>query len=217
MNTSHRLTWLAITALTAATLGACTQAPTTTPTTTTTSAAASATTTVPAAPTNPPDDTALSALELPAGVSEGSIEAALWEALMGPDGEYAASAAYSAVLAAYGSVEPYASIQAAEERHVGGREVRLADGAAQQPGLGVAAPINPYLGRLTAPDNLQEAAAAWAEGEVANVALYDRLLAQADGDPTVTRVLSNLRRASLEQHLPQFEAAAANGGTLGLS
>lgn len=210
MTTSHRLTWLAITALTAATLGACTQAPTTTPTTTTTSAAASATTTVPAAPTNPPDDTALSALDLPAGVSEGSIEAALWEALMGPDGEYAASAAYSAVLAAYGSVEPYASIQAAEERHVDALIRQLTR-------LSVAAPSNPYLGRLTAPDNLQEAAAAWAEGEVANVALYDRLLAQADGDPTVTRVLSNLRRASLEQHLPQFEAAAANGGTLGLS
>ncbi|MBP6996645.1 MAG: hypothetical protein KBB39_10955 [Phycicoccus sp.] len=213
MTTSHRLTWLAMTALTAATLGACTQVPTTTRTTTTESAAATAATAAPAAPVTsptPPDDPAMSALDLPAGVSEGSVEAALWEALMGPDGEYAASAAYSAVLAAYGRVEPYASIQAAEERHVGALIRQLAR-------LGVAVPSNPYLGQLTAPDNLQEAAAAWAKGEVANVALYDRLLAQANGDPSVTRVLSNLRRASLEQHLPQFEAAAANGGTLGVA
>ena len=37
---------------------------------------------------------------------------------MGPDGEYAAAASYTAVLDAFGQVEPYATIQAAEQRHI---------------------------------------------------------------------------------------------------
>ena len=43
--------------------------------------------------------------------------------------------------------------------------------------------------------------------------MYDRLLAQTD-DTSLIRVLTNLRNASADSHLPAFEAAAANGGTL---
>ena len=57
------------------------------------------------------------------------------------------------------------------------------------------------------------AAEAWAVGEIDNVALYDELLVKAD-DARLVTVLGNLRRASLESHLPLFEAAAAAGGTL---
>jgi len=103
------------------------------------------------------------------------------EALMGPDGEYAAAASYLAVLEL--------------ER------------------LGVEVPENPYLGQIAAPEDLESAARAWAEGEVANVELYDALLAQTD-DAQLSKVLNNLRSASLDSHLPAFEAAAANGGTL---
>lgn len=39
------------------------------------------------------------------------------------------------------------------------------------------------------------------------------LIAQADGEKLMM-VLGNLRRASLESHLPLFEAAADAGGTL---
>jgi hypothetical protein len=43
--------------------------------------------------------------------------------------------------------------------------------------------------------------------------MYDRIIGPATDDRLI-RVLENLRRASLEQHLPAFEAAAANGGRL---
>ena len=66
------------------------------------------------------------------------------------------------------------------------------------------------------PADLQTAAEAWAVGEIANVEMYDDLLAIA-GDSNIERVLTNLRRASLESHLPLFELAAQNGGTLELN
>ena len=128
------------------------------------------------------------------------------EALMGPDGEYAAAASYLAVLEEYGDVEPYATIYEAELRHVDALIRQLER-------LGVEVPENPYLGQIAAPEDLESAARAWAEGEVANVELYDALLAQTD-DAQLSKVLNNLRSASLDSHLPAFEAAAANGGTL---
>lgn len=127
-------------------------------------------------------------------------------ALMGPDGEYAAAASYLAVIEEYGAVEPYATIYEAELRHISALQRQLER-------LGVAVPENPYLGEIDAPSNLQAAAEAWAEGEILNVELYDNLLAATD-DPQLTKVLGNLRRASLESHLPAFESAALAGGSL---
>ena len=43
--------------------------------------------------------------------------------------------------------------------------------------------------------------------------MYDDLIAQTD-DESLLRVLENLRRASLESHLPLFKLAAENGGSL---
>lgn len=143
---------------------------------------------------------------LPGGVEEGTNEALAWEALMGPDGEYAASASYQAVLDTYGQVEPYATIKAAEDRHANALIRQLER-------YGIQVPDNPYVGTVEAPEDLETAAIAWAEGEVANIEMYDELLAEAT-DQNLIRVLQNLRRASLESHLPAFEAAAAKGGTL---
>ena len=78
--------------------------------------------------------------------------------------------------------------------------------------MGYEVPDNPYLGEVSAPADLQTAAEAWAVGEVANVEIYDELLTQTE-DRTLIRVLENLRRASLESHLPLFELAAGNGVT----
>lgn len=130
----------------------------------------------------------------------------LWEALMGSDGEYAAAASYQAVLDKYGQVEPYATILQAELRHIDAL-IRQLDR------LGVDVPANPYLGKIAAPADLRTAAEAWAEGEVLNVALYDELMEQTE-DAQILKVLGNLRRASLESHLPAFQRVAANGGTL---
>ena len=129
-----------------------------------------------------------------------------WDALMGPDGEYAATALYQAVIDTHGEVEPYVTIKASEDRHINALKRQLER-------FGVDIPENPYTDTAVAPTELQEAAESWAAGEVANVEMYDELLLQTD-DPNLTRVLQNLRRASLESHLPLFEKAAENGGTL---
>lgn len=125
---------------------------------------------------------------------------------MGPDGEYLAAAQYSAVIDEFGEVQPYVSIRAAEFRHVNALTRQLAR-------FGVTAPDNPYVGTVAAPESLEAAARAWAVGEVANVEMYDGLLTRTS-DPGLVRVLTNLRRASQEAHLPMFEAAAAHGGVL---
>lgn len=127
-------------------------------------------------------------------------------ALMGPDGEYAAAASYEAVLDKYGLVEPYATIYQAELRHIDALIRQLER-------LGEPVPSNPYTGKIKAPGDLVTAAKAWAEGEILNVELYDDLIAKS-ANANITKVLENLRRASLESHLPAFELAAENGGTL---
>jgi len=138
------------------------------------------------------------------------VEDVLLEALTGPEGEYAAYAMYTAVIDTYGDVEPYVTIREAEARHVAALERQLDKYGIEYPSE------NPYLETVEAPASLQEAAIAWAEGEVANVELYDRLIATipASSYPDIVRVLNNLRSASLEAHLPAFQAAADNGGTL---
>jgi hypothetical protein len=142
------------------------------------------------------------------GALPANVEAALLEALTGPEGEYAAYAAYAAVLETYGEVEPYATIADAELRHIEALQ-RLLDR------YGIEYPsVNPYLGTIEAPEDLATAAQAWAEGEIANIALYDELLLEVEGYSDITRVFLNLQFASQDAHLPAFELAAENGGTL---
>ncbi len=136
----------------------------------------------------------------------GTDAAIAWEALMSPDGEYAAAAAYAAVIDKFGKVQPYVNIRAAERRHIAAL-------ARQLKRYGFEVPANPYMKKIPAPASLEAAAQAWATGEVDNVKMYDNLIAQAS-DPQLIRVLTNLRRSSLESHLPMFEAAAENGGKL---
>ncbi len=146
---------------------------------------------------------AVSAATLPADVQE-----ALLETLTGPEGEYAAYASYAAVIEKYGEVEPYLHIMEAEGRHITALQRQLDK-------YGIAYPAeNPYMGQIEAPESLQEAAQAWAEGEIANVEMYEQLLSVVEEYPDITRVFLNLQRASQEAHLPAFESAAENGGTL---
>lgn len=139
---------------------------------------------------------------------EETNERLAWEALLGPDGEYAAIASYQAVIDTYGAVEPYTTILQAELRHANALTRQLNR-------FGIEVPQNPYLGKVEAPASLTTAAQAWAEGEVLNVEMYDQLI-KKNTDPRLDRIFNNLRRASLESHLPLFEKAAANGGTLTL-
>jgi len=135
-------------------------------------------------------------------------EAALLEALTGPAGEYAAYAMYTAVLEKYGQVEPYASIQQAEAKHIAAVQRQLDLYGVDYP------KTNPYLGQVEAPDSLEEAARAWAEGEISNIEMYDRLLPVVADYPNLVQVFTNLRNASEAMHLPAFQLAAESGGTL---
>lgn len=137
-----------------------------------------------------------------------AVQDALLQALTGPEGEHAAYASYAAVLDAHGEVEPYATIAVAELRHIEALE-RLLDK------YGIDYPkTNPYLGTIEAPADLATAAAAWADGEIANVALYDEILPVVADYSDITRVFTNLRTASQDAHLPAFQRAAENSGTL---
>lgn len=138
---------------------------------------------------------------VPAAVGDSVLEA-----LVGPEGEYAAYATYAAIMEEYGNVQPYANIMSAEARHIAALQ-KLLDR------YGVPYPTaNPYLGQVAAPASLAEAAQAGIDAEKANVALYEQQKVAVAAYPDIARVFANLQAASQNSHLPAFERALANGG-----
>ncbi len=134
--------------------------------------------------------------ELPAEVQEMVLEA-----LVGPEGEYAAYATYAAIIDTYGEVNPFTNIVASEARHIEALTSIL-------DAHGVSYPeANPYLGTIVVPESLAAAAQAGVDAEIANVDLYEQQLAAVADDPEITEVFLNLQSASLHQHLPAFERA----------
>lgn len=133
------------------------------------------------------------------------VQELLTEALSGPDGEYAARAEYQAILDKFGDVRPYANIIHAEERHI-----EALEGLFAQHGLPV--PKDRFAGKITAPETLREAAESGVEAEKKNVAMYDRLIAQARNHPDLVQVFTSLQWASREHHLPAFQRALGGGG-----
>ena len=93
-------------------------------------------------------------------------------------------------------VRPFSNIRDAEARHI----AALLSLCEQH---GVAPPSNPWPGRVEQYPNLREACTAAVEAEIANAALYERLLASTDRSDILT-VFRNLRDASQERHLPAF-------------
>jgi len=134
---------------------------------------------------------------LPAEVQEVVLEA-----LLGPEGEYAAHATYAAIIDEYGRVNPFVNIMASEAKHIEALQ-RILDR------YGIAYPENPYLGEVDAPGSLAEAAQAGVDAEIANVALYERQLATAADHPDILEVFLNLQTASQESHLPAFQRAVS--------
>jgi hypothetical protein len=126
-------------------------------------------------------------------LSEQEISALL-QAL---DDEYRAWTTYSQVIEDFGEVRPFINIRAAEARHI---EALL--------GLfrrhGVAAPANPWAGRVKHYRTVSDACADAVESEIANAALYDHLMASMNRLDLLA-VFHNLREASKERHLPAFQ------------
>ena len=112
--------------------------------------------------------------------------------------EFGAQALYESVLDAFGSVIPFNAIAQAEAQHATAL-VNLANK------YGVSIHEFPSADALPSFTTLAEACQAGVDAEIADAALYDELmLVTTHSDPL--RVYTNLQNASLNNHLPAFEA-----------
>lgn len=135
-------------------------------------------------------------------------EAALVYALVGDEGEYAARAKYTAIIAKFGPLQPFVNILKAEEQHITVLKQQCVK-------YGVAVPEDTVV--VTVPDLLLDAAKAAAEHESLNAAMYEELLPTVASYPSLVTTFTNLGDASEENHLVALESAIAvleNGGTL---
>lgn len=114
------------------------------------------------------------------------------------DDEYHALAVYQSVMAKFGEVDPFVEVAASEQRHI---EALINQFNKHE----LAIPENPWLGNIAAFESIQQACQAGVAAEVENAALYERLFAMTN-NTNLIRVFTNLSSASLNSHLPQFEA-----------
>lgn len=127
-------------------------------------------------------------------LSEAEINA-LNEAFME---EYGALNTYNLAIEKFGSVYPFNVIAQSEQQHVNNL-IRLANR------YNVPVPANPGLSTPPAMTSLEQACAVGVAAEKADAALYDELLADVT-HRDITNVFTNLQRASLDNHLPAFQA-----------
>lgn len=120
--------------------------------------------------------------------------------LMALDDEYKAWAIYDQVIADFGAVRPFTSIQKAEENHIAALETLF-----DRYELDV--PANDWPGNVPTFETLRDACAAGVQAEIDNAALYDLLSSMVD-NPDIERVFTALQQASLTNHLPAFEQCA---------
>lgn len=130
--------------------------------------------------------------------SSGPLSSAEQDALVRAiQEEQNAQALYQAVIDQFGSVLPFSTIVQSEAQHLA-----ALTNLAQKYGVSVPEPVE--LGP-TSFASLSEACQAGVDAEIADAALYDELsplVSHAD----ILRVFSNLQQASLNSHLPAFEA-----------
>jgi hypothetical protein len=132
---------------------------------------------------------------------DASEQQALADAL---DDEYKSHETYAQVIRDFGEVRPFINIVEAEARHIAALLV-LFDRYSTVP------PENRWAGKAPRFKSVHEACRAGVQGEIENVALYDRLLAstrRAD----ILDVFQSLRAASQDRHLPAFQRCAQRGG-----
>lgn len=133
---------------------------------------------------------------------EGEVPSAVVEAMeAGIADEYHAAAVYEAVIDQFGAVRPFTNILRAEEQHA-------AAWAFLFERYELAAPAAPATVEVPDFATLSDACTAAAAAEEANMALYDKMLAAVEGYPDITQVVTALRDASAQNHLPAFERCA---------
>jgi len=116
--------------------------------------------------------------------------------------EYHAEFTYMKVLDTFGDVQPFYNILFAEQRHSEAIAKLFSNHGLEVPVSNWNVGNVPVFGALT------EACAAGVAAELANIALYDELLT-LDLPQDVRNVFTNLRAASLENHLPAFQTCCA--------
>jgi len=136
------------------------------------------------------------------GIAQGTLTEAEIESLnLVLQDEYHAWAVYDQVIQDFGQVIPFTAIREAEARHAAAVE-RLFEK------YGLDVPENQWVGNAPSFDSLEEACAAAVQAEIDNAGLYDTALATTTRRD-LTNVFTNLQSASLNKHLPAFQACAA--------
>jgi len=120
------------------------------------------------------------------------------------DDEYKAHETYAQVIRDFGDVRPFINIVEAEARHYSALLSLFEK-------YGIAPPENRWAGMAPRFPGVREACVAAIQGEIENVALYDRAL-KSTQRPDVLAVYQALRSASLDRHLPAFRRCAEGGG-----
>ena len=133
--------------------------------------------------------------QTPVAPLDAAEVAALTEAI---DEEYGALNTYQAVVSQFGSVTPFSRIVRAEQQHVNALARLFTK-------YGLAVPANPGLVPAPTFPSLTAACQTGVDAEKADAALYDTLKPSVD-NADVLRVFANLQAASLNSHLPAFDA-----------
>jgi len=128
---------------------------------------------------------------------------ALVEAL---DDEYRAWATYDQVIADFGEIAPFSNIRDAEARHIGALRSLFSR-------YQLCLPANPWVGKVDRYPSLRAACEAGVAAEIANRAMYDRLL-EATCREDILNVFRNLNEAS-RRHLSAFQRCAQRSGASG--
>ena len=132
-------------------------------------------------------------------VTQGTTAEVLAAMAIAIQDEYHAENVYLRVLADFGNVFPFSRIVNAEQRHSAAVAHLYANRGLEAPGSEWNLDNVPRFG------SIQEACAAAAQAEIDNIALYDSYL-DFVLPPDVRNVFTNNRAASLNNHLPAFEA-----------
>jgi len=112
--------------------------------------------------------------------------------------EYGALNLYTSVMDEFGNVAPFYRIARSEQQHVNAL-------IKQATKYGVTVPENPGMAEVVTFNTISEACAAGTAAEIADATLYDELkLVTTHTD--ILQVYTALQNASLNNHLPTFQA-----------
>lgn len=147
----------------------------------------------------------------PGGRGTGTTVGATWSTTAAPldaaevtalneaiNEEFGALNTYQAAVAQFGNVYPFSQIARAEQQHVNALARLFAR-------YGLAVPANPGLTSTPTWNAVAAACQTGVDAEIKDAALYDRLKPQVD-NADILQVFANLQAASLNNHLPAFEA-----------